>query len=152
MSRKKTTTAAPDGDDRPKGQPTGKQTERFARTKAALSRENLNRSYYSMADHAWYGMADVWWALTHPHKAIARHVGQLSMLVMVASAFGAGGYLFFGEPHTAQLDINEPGSILKVALDHTARPVLKFVRGVGGETVDRLSEDETGYQGDDYRE
>ena len=134
------------------GQPLGKQSQRFARTKAALSRQNLDRGYHSMADHAWYGMGDVWWALTHPHKAFARHVGHLSMIVVVVSGFGAVGYLFFGEPNSAQLSLEEPGSILKVASDQTIRPAARFIRNALGGAAESVGSDEDGYDGEDYRE
>ena len=134
------------------GQPLNKQSQRFARTKAVLSRENLERGYHSMADHAWFGMGDVWWAITHPHKAIARNIGHLSMLVVVISGFGAIGYLFFGEPGSAKLSLEEPSSVLKVAADNTVRPASRWIRRIVGGAADSVGSDGDGYDGEDYRE
>lgn len=125
----------------------------FARTRKRLARENLDRNYYGLADQVWFGMADIWWAVTHPHKAIPRNIGQLMMLVVVASGLGAAGYLFFGEPNTAQLDLEEPSSFLKVATDKTVRPAARFLRKAAtGAAAEVGEEDSSGFKGEDFRE
>lgn len=134
------------------GQPLNQQNQRFAKVKATLKRENLERGYQGLSDHAWYGMGDVWWALTHPHKAIARNIGQLSMVVVLVSAVGATGYLFFGEPGSAQLSLEEPGSVLKVAGDEVIRPVGRWLRRMGSGAIDSVGGDDETVDGDDYRE
>lgn len=132
------------------GQPTGRGSSRLSNVKKRLNRENMERGYYSLADHAWLGMGDVWWAICHPHKAISRNIGQLSMLVVVISAFGAAGYLLFGEPNSAKLSLEEPGSILKVAGDQVLRPVGRWLKGVGTDTVNSIKPEE-GFNAEDFR-
>ena len=62
------------------------------------------------------------------------------------------GYLFFGEPNSARLSLEEPGSILKVASDQTIRPAARFIRNALGGAADSIGSDEDGYDGEDYRE
>lgn len=131
------------------GQPTGNQTNRFNKAKTQMAREHLERGYVSMSDHIWYGMGDVWWAISHPLKAISRNIGQLCMVVVVASTIGASGYLLFDEGGEAQLSLEEPGSILKVAGDNTIRPATRWVRRTLGSAADAVDEQ---FDGDDYRE
>lgn len=134
-------------------QPKQKKSNWFARTRRQLGRDNLDRNYYGLADQIWFGMNDIWWAVTHPHKAIPRNIGQLMMLVVVASGLGAAGYLFFGEPNTARVDLEEPSSLLKVATDHTVRPIARFLRKASTGAAEGLNDTEDdGYAGEDYRE
>lgn len=134
----------------------GDKASWFANTKTKLTRENLDRAYYSASDHIWMGMNDVWWAVTHPHKAIPRNIGQLAMVTVVAAAIGTFGYIFFGTPGSAQVNLEEPGSFWKVASDYTVRPIADgFVRVVGaisGSDSDGGSDENSDeYDGQDYR-
>lgn len=130
-----------------------KQKRWFNHVKRQLSRENLDRRYFALSDHIWLGMHDIWWALTHPHKAIARNTGQLTAVVVVCSVFGTIGYVIFGEAGTARVNLEEPSSLFKVAADNTIRPALRAFGRVS-EVVDVTvtSPDEVEeYNGDDYR-
>lgn len=130
-----------------------RQQRWFRQLKRTLSRDAMDRRYYGASDHIWLGMHDIWWAITHPHKSIPRHIGQLTAVVIGVSAFGTGGYLLFDEPNSAQVNLEEPSSLFKVAADKTLRPTGRLVRRLGRSievTVDHPDEVQE-YDGQDYR-
>ncbi len=148
-----TTTHQPDENR----QDSNSQKRWFKRVKGQLTRENLDRGYYTATDHVWLGMNDIWWAITHPIKAIPRNIGQLTAIVVVASVFGTMGYIFWGDPNSARIDFEEPSSLFKVVSDHTIRPAWRFVRNAipsSEETSETPSSanDVEEYDGQDYTE
>ncbi|MEO0477333.1 MAG: hypothetical protein AAF085_15400 [Planctomycetota bacterium] len=130
-----------------------RQKRWFNHIKRQLKRENMDRRYYAASDHVWMGMNDIWWAITHPHKSVPRNIGQLTALMVLASVFGTAGYLFFGEPGSAQVDLEQPSSLFKVAVDKTLRPVGRFLRAAGSSIEVRVEnpDDVEEYNGADYR-
>lgn len=112
-----------------------------AKTRKRPTKEDMERGYYSIADHFWLGVGDVWWAICHPHKTISRNIGKITLLVVGLSTFGAIGYLVFDEPDPiiiirVETSREDPGNILKVSGDQVLRSVGRWVKGIGADTAD----------------